>query len=209
MTKIGVEVSASCTSKEVGYGRLATMGILWRIDDLAPRNGSAVRACPRQRSVVPLGEVEPAIEVADTPAAVIVKAQVPGVSKEHLQVNVTDTTLTLKGEVQEDKTTEDKHYHRREFHYRGVRADHHTPDDRPGGASYRSTQGRRLGGDDSEAGGDHSQRRTDSDLRAPGREERILLLLVRLLHRRLIALEQRRSDDLHPPRDVLKDLRKP
>ena len=63
------------------------------------------------------GEVEPAIEVAETPAAVIVKAQVPGVSKEHLQVNVTDTTLTLKGDVQEDKTTEDKHYHRREFHY--------------------------------------------------------------------------------------------
>ena len=63
------------------------------------------------------GEVEPAIEVAETPAAVIVKAQVPGVSKEHLQVNVTDTTLTLKGDVQEDKTTEDKHYHQREFHY--------------------------------------------------------------------------------------------
>jgi HSP20 family protein len=30
---------------------------------------------------------------------------------------VTDTTLTLKGEVKEDKTTEDKNYHRREFHY--------------------------------------------------------------------------------------------
>src|ERR1043166_5280421 len=65
----------------------------------------------------PLGELEPAIEVADTPAAVIVKAQVPGVSKENLQVNVTDTTLTLKGEVQEDKTTEEKNYHQREFHY--------------------------------------------------------------------------------------------
>jgi len=65
----------------------------------------------------PLGEVAPAIEVAETPAAVIVKAQVPGVSKEHLQVNVTDTTLTLKGEVQEDTTTEEKHYHHREFHY--------------------------------------------------------------------------------------------
>ena len=65
----------------------------------------------------PLGEMEPAIEVADTPEAVIVKAQVPGVSKERLQVNVTDNALTLKGEVKEDKTTEDKNYHRREFHY--------------------------------------------------------------------------------------------
>jgi HSP20 family protein len=93
------------------------MGILWRIDDLAPRNGSAVRAFPRQRSVVALGEVEPAIEVADTPVAVIVKAQVPGVSRENLQVNVTDNALTLKGEVQEYKTTEEKNYHQREFHY--------------------------------------------------------------------------------------------
>jgi HSP20 family protein len=63
------------------------------------------------------GEVEPAIEVAETPEAVIVKAQVPGVSKEHLQVNVTDTTLTLTGDVQEETTTAEKHYHQREFHY--------------------------------------------------------------------------------------------
>src|SRR5262249_42104225 len=55
MTKIGVEVSAACTSEEVRYGRLATMGILWQLDDLAPRNGSAVRAGPRQRSVVAPG----------------------------------------------------------------------------------------------------------------------------------------------------------
>jgi HSP20 family protein len=69
------------------------------------------------REPLPLGEAAPAIEVADTPEAVIVKAQVPGVSKENRQVNVTDNALTLKGEVKEDKTTEDKNYHRREFHY--------------------------------------------------------------------------------------------
>ena len=69
------------------------------------------------REPSPLGEAAPVIEVAETPAAVIVKAQVPGVSKEHLQVNVTETALTLKGEVQEDTTTEEKSYHQREFHY--------------------------------------------------------------------------------------------
>jgi len=69
------------------------------------------------REPSPLGEAAPVVEVAETPAAVIVKAQVPGVSKEHLQVNVTDTAFTIKGEVQEDKTTEDKNYHRREIHY--------------------------------------------------------------------------------------------
>ena len=69
------------------------------------------------REPSPLGEAAPVIEVAETPAAVIVKAQVPGVSKEHLQVNVTETALTLKGEVQEVTTTEDTKYHHREFHY--------------------------------------------------------------------------------------------
>ena len=69
------------------------------------------------REASPLGEAAPAIEVADTAEAVIVKAHVPGVSKEHLQVNVTDTTLTLKGDVQEDTTTEEKNYHQRELHY--------------------------------------------------------------------------------------------
>src|SRR4029453_1104181 len=69
------------------------------------------------REPSPLGEAAPAIEVAETPEAVIVKAQVPGVSKEHLQVNVTENALTLTGEVQEDTTTEDKNYHQREFHY--------------------------------------------------------------------------------------------
>jgi Hsp20/alpha crystallin family len=116
----------------------------------------------------PLGEVEPAIEVADTPAAVIVKAQVPGVSKENLQVNVTDTTLTLNGEVQEEKTTEEKNLPPTGIPLWGVRADHHPADDRPGGASHRPTEGRRLGGDHPEAAGDQSQRRTDSDLRALG-----------------------------------------
>ena len=56
----------------------------------------------------PLGAVEPAIEVAETPAAVIVKAHVPGVSKEHLQVNVTETNrgalrgLSVRGATLED-----------------------------------------------------------------------------------------------------------
>jgi HSP20 family protein len=64
-----------------------------------------------------LGEAQPAVEVSDTKDAIIVKAQVPGVSKEHLQVTVIDDALTLKGEMQEEEKTEGKNYYRREFHY--------------------------------------------------------------------------------------------
>jgi len=35
------------------------------------------------------GTAEPAVEVSDTPEAVVVKAQMPGVSKDHIQVDVT------------------------------------------------------------------------------------------------------------------------
>jgi HSP20 family protein len=59
----------------------------------------------------------PNIEVCDTPEAVVVKAQVPGVSQDNLQVSVTDDTLTLKGMLKEEEEKEEKNYHRREFRY--------------------------------------------------------------------------------------------
>ena len=46
-----------------------------------------------------------------------VKAQVPGVSKDQLQVNITDDTLTLKGEMNEEEKKEDTNFHRQEFRY--------------------------------------------------------------------------------------------
>ena len=63
------------------------------------------------------GSAEPLVEVSDTKDAVIVKAHVPGTSKEHLQVDVSDDTLTLKGEMKEEKKKEEKNYYRREFRY--------------------------------------------------------------------------------------------
>lgn len=60
---------------------------------------------------------EPAVEVSDTPDAVVVKAQVPGVRKDDIQVDVTDNVLTLKGEIKEEEQQEEKNYYRREFRY--------------------------------------------------------------------------------------------
>jgi HSP20 family protein len=60
---------------------------------------------------------EPAVEVCDTKEAVVVKAQVPGVSKDQLHVDITEDTLTLKGEIKEEEKKEGKNYYQREFHY--------------------------------------------------------------------------------------------
>ena len=45
----------------------------------------------------------PAVEVSDTTEAVVVKAQVPGVSKDQIQITVTEGALTLKGEIKEEE----------------------------------------------------------------------------------------------------------
>jgi HSP20 family protein len=60
---------------------------------------------------------EPAVEVADTPEAVIVKAQVPGVPKDNLQLTITENAMTLKGEMKEEEKKEGKNYYRREWRY--------------------------------------------------------------------------------------------
>jgi HSP20 family protein len=60
---------------------------------------------------------EPAIEVSDTKDALMVKAQVPGIPKDNIQVNVTDDAITLKGEMREEEKKEEKNYTRREFRY--------------------------------------------------------------------------------------------
>src|SRR6516162_8762604 len=60
---------------------------------------------------------EPAVEVSDSAEAVVVKVQVPGVSKDALQLNITENALTVKGEMKEEEKKEDKNYHRQEFRY--------------------------------------------------------------------------------------------
>jgi len=60
---------------------------------------------------------EPAVEVSDTKEAVVVKAQVPGVTKEQLQVAISEGALIIKGEKKEEEKKEEKNYTRREFRY--------------------------------------------------------------------------------------------
>lgn len=63
------------------------------------------------------GGLEPAVEIADTTDTVIVKAQLPGFTKDQVQVQITDDRLTIKGEMREEEKKEDKNYYRREFRY--------------------------------------------------------------------------------------------
>lgn len=56
----------------------------------------------------------PAVDVAETETDVVVKAELPGVTKDNLQIEVLPEVLSLKAEASEAKEEKSASYHRRE-----------------------------------------------------------------------------------------------
>jgi HSP20 family protein len=61
-----------------------------------------------------LDEFEPAVDMAEDETAYIVKAAVPGVKPEEVEVTLHNNVLTLKGEAKEDKEIKEENYYLRE-----------------------------------------------------------------------------------------------
>ena len=57
------------------------------------------------------------LDIAEEEDAFIVKASVPGVDPEDVEVTLTDNVLTIKGEAREDTEIEEENYHLRERRY--------------------------------------------------------------------------------------------
>jgi len=59
----------------------------------------------------------PAVDVYEEENEVVVKAELPGISKEDLDVNITDHTVTISGEKKKEEKIERKDYYRHERAY--------------------------------------------------------------------------------------------
>lgn len=55
-----------------------------------------------------------ALDVAETEDGYLVKASLPGINPDDLEITFTNNTLTIKGEVKEDEEVEQARYHLRE-----------------------------------------------------------------------------------------------
>ncbi len=55
-----------------------------------------------------------ALDVAESDDEYVVKASIPGINPDDLEITYSNNTLTIKGEVKEDKELEQAHYHLRE-----------------------------------------------------------------------------------------------
>ncbi len=60
----------------------------------------------------------PAVDIIDRDEEILVKIEMPGVSKENIDVSVQENTLTVKGEIKEEKEEKEENYLRRERTYR-------------------------------------------------------------------------------------------
>ena len=63
---------------------------------------------------LPAAWTEPALDVYETPDHVAVKAAIPGVKSEDVEITITGNTLLISGESKEETENKDKNYLRRE-----------------------------------------------------------------------------------------------
>ncbi|MDZ7579284.1 MAG: Hsp20/alpha crystallin family protein [Deltaproteobacteria bacterium] len=61
-----------------------------------------------------LGTWRPAVDIYEGETGVVLKAELPGVKKEDVSVEVKDNVLTIKGERKVDSEVKEKNYYRRE-----------------------------------------------------------------------------------------------
>jgi HSP20 family protein len=70
------------------------------------------------RALAPFGNgVHTAIDVYQTPDEVVVKAIMPGVKPEDVEINITEDTLTIKGEAKGTEEVKREDYLYREHHH--------------------------------------------------------------------------------------------
>ena len=59
----------------------------------------------------------PTVDTSETENGYEIRAELPGVSEDDVNVSVTDNVLTIKGEKRQEEETEGKNYHRVERRY--------------------------------------------------------------------------------------------
>lgn len=75
-----------------------------------------------------MGEISPSVDIFEEGGDMVVKAELPGISKENLHVTISENTLTITGEKKEEEKVEKKDYHRLERSYGSFSRSFRLPD---------------------------------------------------------------------------------
>lgn len=72
---------------------------------------------PERWQTAQLDIAAPAVDVYEEKGDIVVKAELPGIEKDNVQVNLTDHHLTIKGEKKKEEEVKDENYYRSERSY--------------------------------------------------------------------------------------------
>jgi len=64
-----------------------------------------------------MDDISPSVDIFEEGDNVVVKAEIPGISKDDLNVSISENTLTLSGEKKQEEKVDKKNYHRVERSY--------------------------------------------------------------------------------------------
>jgi len=80
------------------------------------------------RQLLTVAEWSPAVDVSETDAEYVIKAELPDVKKEDVKITMEDGVLTLTGERKQEKEEKGKRYHRIERSYGSFMRSFELPD---------------------------------------------------------------------------------
>jgi HSP20 family protein len=85
-----------------------------------------------EREALSIADWTPSCNVSETPEEYRIDAELPGVKKENVELNVENRVLTLRGERREKKEAKDEKFHRVESTYGSFMRSFTLPDDADG-----------------------------------------------------------------------------
>lgn len=74
------------------------------------------------------GDLSPSVDIFEEGGDMVVKAEIPGISKEDLNVSITEDALTISGEKKQEEKIERKDFHRIERSYGSFSRSFRLPD---------------------------------------------------------------------------------
>ena len=75
------------------------------------------RRLPMWKRFKEFESVWPAVDMVDKKDEIVVKAEVPGVEKDDINISISDNILTIKGETKKEKETKEEDYYYSERSY--------------------------------------------------------------------------------------------
>lgn len=91
--------------------------------------GRAPARTESNNEMLTMADWAPSVDISETDAAYLVKAEIPGVRKEDVKVAIQDGMLTLQGERRQEKEEKGKKFHRVERCYGSFMRSFRMPDD--------------------------------------------------------------------------------